>query len=337
MTISAPSILPHLPSVPTENMTSRKPRRQNNHNPVNLTDYESDAPYYSDMQQQPAPPLRSNEELNLSVIRRHKPSVTSILSLAPYAVVYIFSPTTKQWEKNGVEGTLFVCQETQGDLGQERYTAFVLNRRGLNNFDLPLTDGENVEITEEYVILKAEESEGEAGQNGIADPLHPQNVPNNQTGTNNVRIYGLWIYSEPPPNSTAESRTINAQMIRECATHAGESMKLARGRLEAMRQNSLHVAAVAASSQTAPMEEIQASVPMGRQISLKDLFGQQRAQDDAWSVRAHHLGPEQQPNYQHMVPHQMPAPTPPPQPQSDVLGDLFRRAGLAQQSNVQGH
>ncbi|KAJ6185916.1 hypothetical protein N7519_007217 [Penicillium mononematosum] len=312
-------------------MTSRKPRKQNNHNPVNLTDYESDAPYYSDMQQQPAPPLRSNEELNLSVIRRHKPSVTSILSLAPYAVVYIFSPTTKQWEKNGVEGTLFVCQETQGDLGQERYTAFVLNRRGLNNFDLPLTDGENVEITEEYVILKAEESEGEAGQNGIADPLHPQNVPNNQTGTNNVRIYGLWIYSEPPPNSTAESRTINAQMIP-------------RGRLEAMRQNSLHVAAVAASSQTAPMEEIQASVPMGRQISLKDLFGQQRAQDDAWSVRAHHLGPEQQPqpypqqpNYQHMVPHQMPAPTPPPQPQSDVLGDLFRRAGLAQQSNVQGH
>ncbi|KAJ5470443.1 hypothetical protein N7530_007800 [Penicillium desertorum] len=325
-------------------MTSRKPRKQNNHNSVNLTDYESDAPYYSDMQQQPAPPLRSNEELNLSVIRRHKPSVTSILSLAPYAVVYIFSPTTKQWEKNGIEGTLFVCQETQGDLGQERYTAFVLNRRGLNNFDLPLTDGENVEITEEYVILKAEESEGEAGQNGIADPLHPQNVPNNQTGTNNVRIYGLWIYSEPPPNSTAESRAINAQMIRECATHAGESMKLARGRLEAMRQNSLHVAAAAASSQTAPMEEIQASVPMGRQISLKDLFGQQRAQDDAWSVRAHHLGPEQQPqpypqqpSYQHMMPHQMPAPTPPPQPQSDVLGDLFRRAGLAQQSNVQGH
>lgn len=84
---------------------------------------------------------------------------------------------------------------------------------------------------------------------------------------------------------------------------------------------------------------------MGRQISLKDLFGQQRAQDDAWSVRAHHLAPEQQhpqpypqqSNYQHMMPHQMPSPTPPPQPQSDVLGDLFRRAGLAQQGNGQGH
>ena len=322
-------------------MTSRKPRRQNNHNPVNLTDNESDAPYYSDMQQQPAPPLRSNEELNLSVIRRHKPSVTSILSLAPYAVVYIFSPTTKQWEKNGVEGTLFVCQETQGELGEERYTAFVVNRRGLDNFDLPLTDGENVEITEEYVILKADEiAEGEAGQNGIADPLHAQNLSKNQHGTNNVRIYGLWIYSEPPPNSTAESRTINAQMILECATHAGESMKLARERLEAMRQTSLHAAAMAASTQEPPMEELQTGVPMGRHISLKDMFGQQRAQDDAWSVRAHHLGPEQhpqqysqQPSYQHVMPHH---PTPPPQPQPDVLGDLFRRAGLAQQGNGNG-
>ncbi|KAJ5518334.1 Dcp1-like decapping [Penicillium expansum] len=322
-------------------MTSRKPRRQNNHNPVNLTDYESDAPYYSDMQQQPAPPLRSNEELNLSVIRRHKPSVTSILSLAPLRSGLHLQPHHKTMgkERSGRN------PETQGDLGEERYTAFVLNRRGLNNFDLPLTDGENVEITEEYVILKAEESaEGEAGQNGIADPLHPQNVPNNQTGTKNVRIYGLWIYSEPPPNSTAESRIINAQMILECATHAGESSKLARERLEAMRQTSLHAAAAAASIQAAPMEEIQAGVPMGRQISLKDLFGQQRAQDDAWSVRAHHLGPEQQPqpypqqpNYQHMMPPQMPPPTPPPQPQSDVLGDLFRRAGLAQQGNGQGH
>lgn len=168
-------------------MNSRKGRRNNQNNHQNnshshphshphLTDYESDAAYLSDMQhQQAAPPLRSNEEINLSVIRRHNPSVIAILSLAPYAVVYIFSPTTRQWEKNGVEGTLFVCQLTQGPLGEERYTAFVLNRRGLNNFDLPLTDSDNVEVTEEYVILKTDEAtEGEPGENGIADRVNPQ-------------------------------------------------------------------------------------------------------------------------------------------------------------------
>lgn len=368
-------------SPPTSIMSSRKGRRNNNHHPntnhqnynnhsqpqtSHLTDYESDAAYFSDMQHQAqlvtaaatAPPLRSNEEINLSVIRRHNPSVTAILSLAPYAVVYIFSPTTKQWEKNGVEGTLFVCQQTKGPLGEERYTAFVLNRRGLNNFDLPLTDSDNVELTEEYVILKADEgSEGEPGENGIADPVNPQHGrQNGASSPADVRIYGLWIYSEPPPNSTAETRTINAKLIRECAAHAGNSLKDARERLEAMRQNGLHVAAAAAETQAPPLEEIQASVPMGRQISLKDLFGQQRAQDDGWSVRAHHMGqadmqqpqpgmvPPQHYQQQHYQLQQYlqqqqqqqqlpPQPPLPPQPQGDVLGDLFRRAGLAYQGS----
>ncbi|CAG7926719.1 unnamed protein product [Penicillium olsonii] len=305
-------------------MTTRKGRRQNNHNPVNLTDYESDVAYYSDMPQQPAPALRSNEELNLSVIRRHKPSVTNILSLAHYSVIYIFSPTSNQWEKSGVEGSLFVCQESLGDLGEHRYTAFVLNRRGLNNFDLPLTDGENVEVTDDYVIIKVDES-----AEGASDtPAIPGNraIP---------RIYGIWIYCEPPPNSSADNRTVNAKMIEDCAAHAGYSMQVARENLEAVQQNSLHAAAAAATTQAAPLEEVQASEPMGRQVSLKDLFGQQRAQDDGWTVRAHHLPAQHPPQPQHtyggMMPQHIPVHPPPPQPQGDVLGDLFRRAGLAYQ------
>ncbi|KAJ5177136.1 Dcp1-like decapping [Penicillium canariense] len=374
----------HLPPSITPTMSSRKPRRNNNHNHNNnnhnhnhnltqnhLTDYESDAAYFSDMQQQqqPGPPSRTNEEINLSVLRRHNPDITSILSLAQYVVVYIFSPTTRQWEKNGVEGTLFVCQLTQGSLGEERYTAFVLNRRGLNNFDLQLTDGDNVELTEEYVILKADEgAEDESGANGLKDPSKPQGRQANGTSTPGLRIYGIWIYSEPSPNSTAQARTINAEMIRECATHAGQSLKIMRERLEAMRQNGLHEAAAAAVTHAAPLEEVQASVPMGRQISLKDLFGQQRAQDDGWSVRAHHISPVEQPqaqqqHYQQIAPQQFPQPPPqqypqqhyqqpqaypgmmpqqqqqpppPPQPQADVLGDLFRKAGFAYQGGGQG-
>ena len=337
-------------------MNSRKPRRSNNDHPFNyssqnFTDYESDAAYISDMQQQhsqqsAAPPLRSNEELNLSVLRRHNPSIASILSLANYAVVYIFSPATRQWEKTGTEGTLFVCQRTQGDLGEERYSVFVLNRRGLTNFELPLTDGEDVELTEEYVILKTNDgTEAEIGQNGIADPVNlPQaagGTGSNGASTGNVRIYGIWIYSEPAPNSTAEMRTINANLILECAAHAGQSLRLARDRLEAMRQNGMHVAAIAAESQAAPLEEVQASVPMDRQISLKDLFGQQRAQDDGWSVRAHHVGPSDQEQMHSGIKPQQQSPqsqqkaAAPPQP--DVLGDLFRRAGLAYQTGGQRH
>ncbi|KAL1860172.1 hypothetical protein Plec18170_002121 [Paecilomyces lecythidis] len=297
----------------------RRPNHHNNHiHPlqqsatIQASDYESDNAYYfSDNQQQqvqamPPPPTRSNEELNLAVLRRHNPAISSILSLAPYAVVYIFSPATRQWEKSGIEGSMFVCQLTQGAIGQERYSVFVLNRRGLNNFDIDLTEGENVEITEEYVILKSDETDESSGGGG-----------------NDSRIYGLWIYSEPPPNSTAETRTLNAQVIKECAVHAGQSLKLAQERLEIERQNDIHA--------VAEHEGAYSSVPMGRQVSLKDLFGQQRAQDDGWSVRMHSPGHAEPPQGHFWPPQHAQMPMQ-PAPTGDVLGDLFRRAGVAYQT-----
>ncbi len=56
------------------------------------------------------PPSRSNTELNLTVLRRYVPSITQILSIAPFAVLYTFLPETQIWERCGVEGTLFICQ-----------------------------------------------------------------------------------------------------------------------------------------------------------------------------------------------------------------------------------
>ena len=262
----------------------------------------------------PPPPLRTNEDVNISVLRRHNPSIMTVLSLAPYTVVYIFSATARQWEKSGIEGTMFVCQLFQGHLGEERYGVYVLNRRGLNNFELLLTDGENVEITDDYVILKADD-----GNNA----KHPHT--NNSGIDDDVRFYGLWIYSEPPPNSTARTRTLNAQMIKECAVHAGQSRKFAEERAEETHKSSMHAAAAATNVTVAPTQEVQnQSAGGGRRISLQDLFGQQRAVDDEWSVRAHPY-----PNYLSEPP--ILPPPPPQQQQQDVLGDLFRKAGLAYQ------
>ncbi|KAL4981165.1 hypothetical protein BDW66DRAFT_4266 [Aspergillus desertorum] len=305
-------------------MASRKPRRANNnhHNQSSNqhsnqshvegyfqgSGYDSDyQSYLSDPQQlldqqnrsMPSAPPRTNEELNLSVLQSHNPAVKSIQSIAPFAVVYTFSPSTRQWEKTGVEGTLFVCQLVAGSLGEERYSVFVLNRRGLNNLDLPLTDGDNVEITEEYIILKSDSSSD----------------PSNARATGDIRIYGLWVFSEPPPSSTSETRNINAQVIRECASMAGQSLKLARERLKAARQDGLHATATATSGTIDPLDEVQADVPMGRQISLRDLFGRERMQDDSWSVRAHSQSAQGQP-------------ASPATEQQDILGDLFRRSGL---------
>lgn len=212
------------------------------------SDYESDVNYVSDAP--PPPPTRTNAELNLSVLRRHDPAIASILSIAPYAVVYIFSPASEQWEKSGIEGTLFVCQLSASELGVERYSVVVLNRRSMDNFRVELLDGSNVEITEDYVILQYNDDDGS-----------PQ-------------VYGIWIFSEPAPSSTANSRSINAQIIQECAIQAETTSKMAEQTLQA-------------DGPLGEDFEIVESEPMGRQLSLKELFGQQREQDDGWSVRSH--------------------------------------------------
>ncbi|QKX61075.1 uncharacterized protein TRUGW13939_08221 [Talaromyces rugulosus] len=253
--------------------------------PVGVSDYESDN-YYSfpDAQQQiqqlqlqqqqlqqqqqqlqQQQSSRTNEDLNNAVLRRHNPEIASILSLSPYVVVYAFNLESQGWEKTGMEGSMFVCQLVPEAYGQERYSVFVLNRRGLNNFDLHLTDENNVEITDEFVILKSDAKT--AGFNSDDN--------NNNNNAEAGKIYGLWIYSEPPPNSTAETRKINAQVIKECAIHAGQSQLLAREKMAAEQHNGFQ------------------------------------------------------------QPAQPPAPPPPPPPAAaggDVLGDLFRRAGLGQQN-----
>lgn len=174
------------------------------------SDYDTDNAYHTDLPQAHAhpPPSRTNEEINLSVIQRHDKSVSQILSVAPFAVVYLFSPESQQWEKCGIEGTLFVCQlqpqmTPENSVIIERYSVVILNRKGLENFSTELLSASNVEITEQFVILQV------AAEDGT-----PQ-------------IFGLWIFSEPAPASTAQSREINAQIIQECASRAESSRLLA--------------------------------------------------------------------------------------------------------------
>jgi hypothetical protein len=180
----------------------------------------------------------------------------SIISISPYAIVYIHSDEQK-WVKMELEGTLFVCQLTPSALGAVRYAAIILNRRGMQDFFFEITTPEDVEATGEYLVLQAAEPDG-------------------------VKIYGIWIFSEPPPSSTAGTREANIAIIKGCAEEAEKSRK--------------------AVEEQFPEE----SVPMGRQLSLRQLFGEQREQDAGWSVHSH--------------------PSKPQTPQNDILGQLFKNA-----------
>ena len=207
------------------------------------SDYESDINYLSDI---PPPPTdRTDEELNLAVLKRHNPSTISLEHVTPYTVVYLFSPTSQQWEKSGIEGTAFICGLSPQIDHVPRYSVTVLNRRGLENFNIELLSSNDVEVTEEYIILQST-------VNGV-----PQ-------------VYGLWVFCEPPPSSTSHHRAATAHKILECAARVATGKRLVQEQCEDDHDD----------------DEIE-SVPMDRQLSLKELFGQQRQQDDAWSVRSH--------------------------------------------------
>ncbi|KAI9764277.1 MAG: hypothetical protein M1840_008568 [Geoglossum simile] len=256
-------------------MTPRNHKRRSNPQAVILqpSDYESDAVAFNNNLEPPRPaaPTQTNDELNLSVLRRHNPAVTSILSIAPYAVVYLFSTATQQWDKSGVEGTMFVSQlSPSAGTSSERYAVIILNRRGLDNFTAELLQGDDVDVVSEYVILRV-----------------------NADGGQEHRIYGLWIFSEPAPSSTAQTREINAQIIKDCAVAAETSRRLvAAAQKQQQSTNDKHSGASQQSHGGRSEDEEQAgpvasSVPMGRQLSLRELFGQQRKQDSGWSVKNH--------------------------------------------------
>lgn len=287
---------------------------QYSHQVPHASDYESDNPaYLSDIPVPRAPEPRTNDELNLTVLKRHNPEICSILSIAPYAVIYEFNPQPEPtWNKSGIEGSLFICQLTPGpQLGEDRYNATVVNRRGMENFDAELREADNtgVEVTDDYVIISLMEA-------GVQ------------------KIFGIFIFSEGPGSSTEKTRMLNAELMKQCAIQAGLSLKAAEAAASAALpvQNNGHVHAEEPS-----VSDLAVGVPMGRQTSLQELFGRQRVEDASFSVRVHspegrgHAGGVEQQLFGRGRQAQAGPQVVPPQ-QQDVLGDLFRRAGLGYQS-----
>jgi hypothetical protein len=209
-----------------------------------------------------APPtIRSNEELNLSVIRRHYPEVVTIHYVAPYAVLYAYMLESSQWEKVGMEGSLFVCELVPSPIGAERFAVILLNRRGLENFFMEITSPEDIDFGE-FIMMQSDQ------------------------------VYGLWIFSEPGESTANVPAEIQAKLEELAA--------LAKSSREAKEREAERVMPEA--------EQVETSVPMGRQVSLRELFGQKGTTGAAAIIQNH--------NNAHGA---LPV-------QPDVLGQLFMKA-----------
>lgn len=223
------------------------------------------------MASHPAPPpsalaQRTNTELNLSVLKRYIPSIAQILSIAANAVVYTFDYDTQAWDKAGVEGTMFIC--TQNDApasvhgGEaawegEKGCLFVLNRRGLDNMVLDLSEVSKIEVGSMgeiemlILVLNADATRAQAqSSNGNEDTGLP-------------KVLGIWIHAD-----TNETRTMNHALVQEMWNQV--QVAASRRQSSAGSEDSEGASLAVEEKETDVGPAMQA---IGRRIDIGDLFG----------------------------------------------------------------
>jgi hypothetical protein len=216
-----------------------------------ISDYDSDI--HGNASDYPAAPprvMRDEEQMNLAVLQRYNNDIVSVMSKAPYAVIYEFS--SGLWTKTGIEGTLFICQLRPGSLGEDRYIAFVLNRRGLDNWEAPLLNGDRpaVEFLDQYVIVEI--------------------IKNHEEKT-----YGIYIHSESFNSTITQARKDLAELMRRLAEMAKISLQKAEH--DAAGAHARHTNGHLRNTQD--FSDDQSGTSLGRQITVEQLFGQQPSQN----------------------------------------------------------
>lgn len=89
---------------------------------------------------------------NLKVLRRHDPSIVTILETASFVVLYNYNDG--EWTKTGVEGPLFLFRRRLPPYNG----FFLMNRNGVENFSADVTPEDDLEITPEFIIYRPETS-----------------------------------------------------------------------------------------------------------------------------------------------------------------------------------
>lgn len=191
------------------------------------------------------PQINTTAQLNLCVLQRHHPTITSILATASHSQVYLFDPASQSWQKQPICGPLFVVEcrrrrrSSDAPPPSHSYAVAILNRSSLENFCMPLWGRGSCEVAGEYVIV-AEEEDGEGS------------VP--------ARAYGLWIHPGADADAAHNVRTLVASTILECAAEA-----------EDVQQPFSEPAEPKNGATTDAM--LQSQYHHGQVISVADLFG----------------------------------------------------------------
>eukprot|EP00741_Cyanophora_paradoxa_P015637 tig00020903_g15094.t1 len=111
-------------------------------------------------------------DLNLPVLQRLDPSIDRILSKAGHVVIYFFSDSAKQWQRQDVEGPIFVVQRTS----EPAHRLVVMNRLSTTNFTEDISTGFETQESSDFLLYK------------------------NRSG----QIHGIWFYNAAERKAVTE-------------------------------------------------------------------------------------------------------------------------------------
>ena len=140
---------------------------------------------------------------NEKVIRGYIPDAARIEFVASHAVVYEFVPESKGWIKSGVEGSLFIISKALRDIGGKlqatEYAVFVMNRQGLDNFEMNISQTE-IDCVDAIIVLM--------------DKDHVTAFGDMNEGLENPQVCGIWVFADPD-SSTAGDRDAVYSKLKE--------------------------------------------------------------------------------------------------------------------------
>jgi len=199
--------------------------------------------------------------MNFSVIKRYVPNLSQIVDIAQSAHIYTLSPAevTKPatWERTGIEGSIFVCELTPSPItGGPRHCIIVLNRKGLENLIIHSSELQHVEITDQFLLLNIRNKED----------LFLQD----QDQQRETKILGFFLTTDGPETRERFCQTVKSHWEMAMMERASDE-----GR-EGMVENfgdERYGDGYGIGVGGAVGEGAGESKPMGRRISMSELFG----------------------------------------------------------------
>lgn len=160
---------------------------------------------------------RSNNEINMTVLKRYVPAVTRIHSIASQAVLYTLDSSTEAagFEKANMEGPLFTCQLNGNELDN---CVFILNRKTTDNFKLDMSRVTNFELQGEMLYIQSTGSGGEPQIWGLY--IHDSTDNRRETHTNT--IMNLWQATQEARAMQAKPHELDAGTSNGPSTQGGQ-------------------------------------------------------------------------------------------------------------------